>query len=65
MSLPVALSRRGLPIGLQLIGPAVQDVKLLRVAQWAEQMVGFRSISDCDQAWMETEMTDREWTSAV
>uniref|UniRef100_A0A3P8U9T4 Glutamyl-tRNA(Gln) amidotransferase subunit A, mitochondrial n=1 Tax=Cynoglossus semilaevis TaxID=244447 RepID=A0A3P8U9T4_CYNSE len=57
--------KRGLPIGLQLIGPAVQDVKLLRVAQWAEQMVGFRSISDCDQAWMETEMTDREWTSAV
>uniref|UniRef100_G3PJ00 Glutamyl-tRNA(Gln) amidotransferase subunit A, mitochondrial n=1 Tax=Gasterosteus aculeatus aculeatus TaxID=481459 RepID=G3PJ00_GASAC len=46
ISVPTALSSRGLPIGLQLIGPAFQDKKLLCVARWMEQRVGFPSISD-------------------
>ncbi|XP_017287219.1 glutamyl-tRNA(Gln) amidotransferase subunit A, mitochondrial [Kryptolebias marmoratus] len=68
VSLPVALSRRGLPIGLQLIGPALEDKKLLCVAQWVEQRVAFPSISDCgdiQESRKDTGMTEREQTSAV
>ncbi|KAL3048937.1 hypothetical protein OYC64_008422 [Pagothenia borchgrevinki] len=63
VSVPTALSRRGLPIGLQLIGPALQDRKLLSVAQWMEQRVGFPSISDCSRN--DTGRSKRERTSAV
>lgn len=46
VSVPVALSTRGLPIGLQLLGPALQDQKLLSVAHWMEQQLGFPSIEE-------------------
>nr|XP_046269990.1 glutamyl-tRNA(Gln) amidotransferase subunit A, mitochondrial [Scatophagus argus] len=68
VSVPTALSRRGLPISLQLIGPALQDKKLLSVAQWIEQRVGFPSISDYGESREsnnDTGMTKREQTSAV
>ncbi|XP_045918564.1 glutamyl-tRNA(Gln) amidotransferase subunit A, mitochondrial [Micropterus dolomieu] len=68
VSVPIALSRRGLPIGLQLIGPALQDKKLLSVAQWMEQRVGFPSIGDyghSSESRTDTGMTKREQTSAV
>lgn len=68
MSVPVALSRRGLPIGLQLIGPALEDKSLLCVAQWIERMVDFPFMSDCgvsQESQNDTGMTKMEQTSAV
>ncbi|XP_027856555.1 glutamyl-tRNA(Gln) amidotransferase subunit A, mitochondrial [Xiphophorus couchianus] len=68
VSVPIALSRRGLPIGLQLIGPALEDKKLLCVAQWVEQRVNFPSISDCDntqESRKDPGVTRREQTSAI
>ncbi|XP_030643314.1 glutamyl-tRNA(Gln) amidotransferase subunit A, mitochondrial [Chanos chanos] len=41
VSMPTALSRRGLPIGLQLIGKTFQDWNLLTVAHWMEQRLNF------------------------
>lgn len=41
VSVPVALSNRGLPIGLQLIGRAFCDQQLLTVAKWFEKQVQF------------------------
>ncbi|KAM4625169.1 glutamyl-tRNA(Gln) amidotransferase subunit A, mitochondrial [Polymixia lowei] len=68
ISVPTALSSRGLPIGLQLIGPALQDRKLISVAQWIEQRVGFPSIrdqGDTNERRSNTGVTEREQTSAV
>uniref|UniRef100_A0A3Q3VUE7 Glutamyl-tRNA(Gln) amidotransferase subunit A, mitochondrial n=1 Tax=Mola mola TaxID=94237 RepID=A0A3Q3VUE7_MOLML len=62
VSVPTTLSGRGLPIGLQLIGPTFQDKKLLSVAQWIEQRVGFPPISDHVD---DTYMTKSEQTSAL
>ncbi|XP_021061123.1 glutamyl-tRNA(Gln) amidotransferase subunit A, mitochondrial [Mus pahari] len=41
VSVPVALSNQGLPIGLQLIGRAFCDQQLLTVAKWFEKQVQF------------------------
>ncbi|XP_061108216.1 glutamyl-tRNA(Gln) amidotransferase subunit A, mitochondrial isoform X2 [Conger conger] len=44
VTVPTALSGRGLPIGLQLIGAALQDRRLLAVAGWLEREVAFPGI---------------------
>lgn len=41
VSVPVALSNQGLPIGLQLIGRAFCDQQLLTVAKWFEKQIQF------------------------
>lgn len=41
MSVPVALSNLGLPIGLQFIGRAFCDQQLLKIAKWFEKQVQF------------------------
>jgi aspartyl-tRNA(Asn)/glutamyl-tRNA(Gln) amidotransferase subunit A len=42
LSLPCGLSRQGLPIGLQLIGPAFGEERLLRAGAALESDLGFR-----------------------
>ncbi|CAN0350630.1 unnamed protein product [Lampetra planeri] len=44
VSVPVALSTRGLPLSLQLIGPAFSERELLSVAKWLEAASNFPSI---------------------
>uniref|UniRef100_A0A8C5XEP5 Glutamyl-tRNA(Gln) amidotransferase subunit A, mitochondrial n=1 Tax=Microcebus murinus TaxID=30608 RepID=A0A8C5XEP5_MICMU len=41
VSIPVALSNQGLPIGLQFIGRAFCDQQLLTIAKWFEKQVQF------------------------
>ncbi len=40
ISLPVGFSDDGLPVGIQLIGPARGEAKLLAVAKWIEDALG-------------------------
>ncbi|EMP38019.1 Glutamyl-tRNA(Gln) amidotransferase subunit A like protein, partial [Chelonia mydas] len=40
ITVPTALSEKGLPIGLQFIGRAFQEQQLLAVAKWFEKQVG-------------------------
>ena len=41
ITLPVAKGPRGLPLGVQLVAPYRQDVRLLRVAKWAEGVLAY------------------------
>lgn len=41
ISVPTALSERGLPVGLQFIGHSFQEKQLLTVAKWFEKQVQF------------------------
>jgi len=41
VSLPAGFGKHGLPLGIQLVGGYRQDLRLLRVAKWAEGALGF------------------------
>uniref|UniRef100_A0A4W3I9E4 Glutamyl-tRNA(Gln) amidotransferase subunit A, mitochondrial n=1 Tax=Callorhinchus milii TaxID=7868 RepID=A0A4W3I9E4_CALMI len=45
VTVPTALSQRGLPLSLQFIGRALHDKQLLTVAKWFEQQVNFPQIN--------------------
>jgi aspartyl-tRNA(Asn)/glutamyl-tRNA(Gln) amidotransferase subunit A len=41
ISIPAGLSDENLPVGLQLVGPALGEDKLLRAARMFEEAIGF------------------------
>ncbi|MGZ6010137.1 MAG: amidase [Rhizomicrobium sp.] len=41
LSLPVGFGKNGLPLGLQIVGAYREDYRMLRVAKWIEQALGF------------------------
>jgi aspartyl-tRNA(Asn)/glutamyl-tRNA(Gln) amidotransferase subunit A len=41
ITIPTALAPNGLPLGMQLVAPYGEDARLLAVAHWCEQAVGF------------------------
>ncbi|MGN6464036.1 MAG: amidase [Rhizobiaceae bacterium] len=48
LSLPAGLTRSGMPVGIQLIGPPRGEAKLLAVAKAIEDAVGFRGKTPID-----------------
>ena len=40
-SIPVKLSSRSLPIGLQIIGPFAHDIQVLKLCKWLENRIHF------------------------
>lgn len=41
VTLPCGLATDGMPVGLQLVGPAGSDFTLLRIAEWCERQLAF------------------------
>jgi amidase len=42
VSLPAGLGKKGLPLGLQVVGAYGEDYRLLQVAKWIEGALAFR-----------------------
>jgi Asp-tRNA(Asn)/Glu-tRNA(Gln) amidotransferase A subunit family amidase len=41
VTLPAGFGKNGLPLGIQIVGPYREDYRLLRVAKWVENALGF------------------------
>ena len=41
VTLPAGFGKHGLPLGLQIVGPYLNDHRMLRVAKWIEAALGF------------------------
>ena len=41
INVPISISKKGLPLSLQLMSPILQELKLLSVAKWIEESVQF------------------------
>jgi Asp-tRNA(Asn)/Glu-tRNA(Gln) amidotransferase A subunit family amidase len=41
LTLPAGFGKRGLPIGIQIVGAYRQDERMLRAAKWIESLLGF------------------------
>jgi amidase len=41
LTLPAGFGKRGLPLGLQIVGAYRQDERTLRAAKWIESLLGF------------------------
>jgi len=44
VSIPIALTKAGLPVALQLVGKSWSEGQLLAVAQWCESRLGFEAM---------------------
>ena len=55
ITVPSGLTKTGLPMGIQLVGHPFAEEKLLRVAHWCEQTIGFNNQPrDPVQPWLTT-----------
>ena len=45
VSIPIALTAGGLPIALQLVGPAWSEAELLATAEWCEAQIPFGHVA--------------------
>jgi len=41
VTLPTGFGRNGLPLGVQIVAPYRQDLRLLRMAKWVESVLKF------------------------
>jgi Asp-tRNA(Asn)/Glu-tRNA(Gln) amidotransferase A subunit family amidase len=48
LSLPSGLDPDGLPLGIQLVGAAFSEARLLEAARWVEAVVGFDAVPPSD-----------------
>ena len=44
LTLPIALAPNGLPLGMQLVAPALHDQRLIAVGKWCEQRLPFHGL---------------------